>query len=98
MLCRRTTAAASDGVESQRPPLRWLPEHPRLRVGRLVAAWLAAALGLLLAAGLVPGAVVGGFGGAVAVPAIVALLNVVLPPVIAALRLPFTVAIGFVLV
>ena len=39
-----------------------------------------------------------GFGGAVVVAAIVAVLNAVLPPVIAALRLPFTVAIGFLLV
>jgi uncharacterized membrane protein YvlD (DUF360 family) len=76
----------------------WQPERPRLRVGRLVLAWLASALGLLLAAGLVPGADVRGFGGAVAVAAIVAVLNAVLPPVVAALRLPFTVAIGFVLV
>ena len=78
--------------------LRWQPERPRLRPGRLVAAWLASALGLLLAAGVVPGADVRGFGGAVAVAAIVAVLNAVLPPVVAALRLPFTVALGFLLV
>jgi uncharacterized membrane protein YvlD (DUF360 family) len=67
-------------------------------VGRLIAAWLASALGILLGAGVVPGADVRGFGGAVAVAAIVAVLNAVLPPVVAALRLPFTVALGFVLV
>jgi uncharacterized membrane protein YvlD (DUF360 family) len=87
------------GVAFQGPPsLRWRPERPRLRVGRLAAAWLASALGLLLAAGVVPGAGVRGFGGAVVVAAIVAVLNAVLPPVVAALRLPFTLAIGFVLV
>jgi uncharacterized membrane protein YvlD (DUF360 family) len=96
---RLARARESTGVASQHPPpLRWQPERPRLRVGRLVAAWLASALGLLLAAGVVPGADVRGFGGAVAVAAIVAVLNAVLPPVVAALRLPFTVAIGFVLV
>ena len=79
-------------------PLAWQPELPRLRPLRLVAAWLASALGLLLAAGIVPGAEVRGFAGAVLVAAIVAVLNAVLPPVIAALRLPFTVAIGFLLV
>ena len=63
-----------------------------------MAAWLASALALLLAAGLVGGAEVRGFGGAVAVAAIVAVLNALLPPLVAALRLPFTVAIGFVLV
>jgi uncharacterized membrane protein YvlD (DUF360 family) len=78
--------------------LAWQPELPRLRLGRLVAAWIASALGLLLAAGIVPGAEIRGFGGAVVIAAIVAVLNAVLPPVIAALRLPFTVAIGFVLV
>ena len=78
--------------------LAWQPELPRLRPLRLVAAWLASALGLLLAAGIVPGAEVRGFAGAVLVAAIVAVLNALLPPVIAALRLPFTVGVGFLLV
>jgi uncharacterized membrane protein YvlD (DUF360 family) len=76
----------------------WSPERPRLHPVRLVAAWLASALALLLAAGLVGGAEVRGFGGAVVVAAIVAVLNAILPPLVAALRLPFTVAIGFLLV
>jgi uncharacterized membrane protein YvlD (DUF360 family) len=76
----------------------WSPELPRLHPIRLAAAWLASAAALLLAAGIVPGAEVRGFGGAVVVAAIVGLLNAVLPPVIAALRLPYTVAIGFLLV
>ena len=79
-------------------PLAWQPERPRFRPVRLVAAWLASALGLLLAAGLVPGADVRGFAGAVLVAAIVAVLNALLPPIIAALRLPFTVGLGFLLV
>jgi uncharacterized membrane protein YvlD (DUF360 family) len=65
---------------------------------RLIVAWLASALALLLAAGLIPGADIRGFGGAVVVAAIVAVLNAILPPVIAALRLPFTVGIGFLLI
>ena len=80
------------------PPLRWQPERPRLHPGRLILAWLASALGLLLAAAILPGAHVHGFEGAIIVAAIVAVLNALLPPVIAALRLPFTVAIGFFLV
>ncbi len=76
----------------------WSPERPRLHPVRLVVAWLGSALGLLLAAGVVPGAELKGFGGAVAVAAIVGVLNAVLPPLIAALRLPFTVAIGFLAV
>jgi len=65
---------------------------------RLAAAWLASALALLLAAQVLPGAEIRGFAGAVAVAALVAVLNAVLPPLVAALRLPFTVGIGFLLV
>ena len=75
----------------------WSPERPRLHPVRLAIAWLGSALALLLAAGLAPGAELKGFGGAVAVAAIVGILNAVLPPLVAALRLPFTVAIGFLL-
>src|SRR4029077_14862196 len=38
------------------------------------------------------------FWGAMLVAAIIALLNAVIPPVLAALRLPFTLVLGFVLV
>ena len=65
---------------------------------RLVVAWLASAVALLLAAGIVPGAEVRGFGGAVLVAALVAIVNAVIPPVLAALRLPFTAGLGFLLV
>jgi uncharacterized membrane protein YvlD (DUF360 family) len=75
----------------------WSPERPRLQPMRLAIAWLGSALALLLAAGLAPGAELKGFGGAVAVAAIVGVLNAVLPPLVAALRLPFTVGIGFLL-
>jgi uncharacterized membrane protein YvlD (DUF360 family) len=87
-------AAPLDG----RPASAWTPERPRLHLLRLTAAWLVSALALLLAAGVVPGADVRGFGGAVAVAAVVAVLNALLPPLIAALRLPFTLLAGFVLV
>ncbi len=76
----------------------WSPQRPRLHPVRLLVAWLGSALGLLLAAGLVRGADVKGFGGAVAVAGIVAILNALLPPLIAALRVPFTIAIGFLAV
>ena len=78
--------------------LAWSPDRPRLRPLRLLIAWLSSALALLVAAGIVPGAHVNGFLGAVLVAAIVAALNAVLPPIVAALRLPFTVAAGFLLV
>jgi uncharacterized membrane protein YvlD (DUF360 family) len=78
--------------------LAWSPDRPRLRPLRLLFAWLSSAVALLFAAAIVPGATINGFWGAVLVAAIVAALNAVLPPIVAALRLPFTVAAGFLLV
>jgi uncharacterized membrane protein YvlD (DUF360 family) len=88
---------SASAAQGQPSPPAWSPARPRLRPLRLVLAWLASALALLLAAGLVGGADIRGFGGAVAVAAIVAVLNAVLPPLLAALRLPFTVGLGFLL-
>ena len=58
--------------------LAWSPVRPRLRPLRLVFAWLSSALALIVAAGIVPGAHVNGFFGAVLVAAIVAVLNAIL--------------------
>ncbi|HEX5782661.1 MAG TPA: phage holin family protein, partial [Solirubrobacteraceae bacterium] len=79
-------------------PVRWQPARLRLRPLRLTLAWLASAVGILLAAGIVPSAHVRGFAGAVIVAAIVGILNALLPPIVAALRLPFTVGLGFLLI
>jgi uncharacterized membrane protein YvlD (DUF360 family) len=83
---------------TQAAALAWNPERPRLRPLRLLLAWLISAAALLVAAAIVPGAHVNGFWGAALVAAIVAVLGAVLPPIVAALRLPFTVAAGFLLV
>ncbi len=74
------------------------PARPRFRFGPVVASWLVSAIALLAAAYIVPGAEVEGFWGALVVALVVAVLNAILPPLIAALRLPFTLALGFVLV
>ena len=55
-------------------------------------------LALLLAAELVPGAHVTDFWNALAAAAVIAVLNALLPPLVAALRLPLTLLVGFVLV
>ena len=68
----------------------WHPERPRLRPIRLVVSWLLAALALLVAAWLVPGVSITGFWGAACAAALIAVLNALLPPLIAALRLPYT--------
>ena len=76
----------------------WQPAKPKLRPLRLIVSWLVSALSLLAAAALLPHVSVDGFGGAVLVAAFIALLNALLPPMVAALRLPFMLAIGFILV
>jgi uncharacterized membrane protein YvlD (DUF360 family) len=78
--------------------LNWHAERPRIRVFRLLANWVVSAAALLAATYAIPGAEVEGFWGALLVAAVVAILNAILPPLIAALRLPFTLALGFVLV
>jgi uncharacterized membrane protein YvlD (DUF360 family) len=59
---------------------------------------LVAACSVFIAAAIVPNVSVGSFWDAVGAAALIALLNAVLPPVVAALRLPFTLALGFVAV
>jgi uncharacterized membrane protein YvlD (DUF360 family) len=76
----------------------WKPGTPRLHLVRLTLAWIASAIALLIAAWIVPGADIEGFGAAMLIAAAVAILNALLPPVIAALRLPYMVATGFLLV
>jgi uncharacterized membrane protein YvlD (DUF360 family) len=50
---------------------------------------------LLVAAWLIPGASVSTLGAAMVAAAVIALLNAVLAPLVAALRLPFTALLGF---
>jgi uncharacterized membrane protein YvlD (DUF360 family) len=56
------------------------------------------AASVYVAAGLVPGVSIDNPGGAFLVALLIAAINAVLPPLIAALRLPFTLVIGFLLV
>jgi uncharacterized membrane protein YvlD (DUF360 family) len=78
--------------------VRWQPERPRFRPVRVITAWILAALALMAAAWIVPGASIEGFWGALLVSGIVAALNAVIPPILAALKLPFTLIAGFLLV
>jgi uncharacterized membrane protein YvlD (DUF360 family) len=76
----------------------WQPERPRLRPVRLLLSWVVAAASIAAAAWLLPGVSLGTSGAAFAVAAAIGALNAVLPPLLAALRLPYMVAIGFVLI
>jgi uncharacterized membrane protein YvlD (DUF360 family) len=53
---------------------------------------------VFVAATIVPGVSVGNFGDALVAAALIAAFNAVLPPIVAALRLPYTVALGFLLI
>ncbi len=76
----------------------WEPTKPRLRPFRLLVSWAIAAATLYLAAIVVPGVTLEQPGAAFVVAAVVAILNAVVPPVVAALRLPFMLALGFIIV
>jgi uncharacterized membrane protein YvlD (DUF360 family) len=76
----------------------WKPERPRFKPLRLLVSWFLTALALWIAAAILPGVDIAGTWGALAVAAVVAALNAVLPPLLAALRLPYMLALGFLLV
>ena len=76
----------------------WKPERPRFRLFPLLLSWLATGVALMVAAGILPGVHIDGFWGALLVAAIVAALNAIIPPFLAALRLPLTLVLGFLLV
>jgi uncharacterized membrane protein YvlD (DUF360 family) len=76
----------------------WTPGRPRFRLGQVLLSWLLAAVSLTVAVKLVPGASTSTFRAAVVVAAVTAVLNALLPPLVAALRLPFTALLGFFLV
>ena len=76
----------------------WRPERPRVRLIDALATWIVSAASLVVAAELLPGASLHDFGSAVATALVIAILNALLPPLIAAIRLPFTFLLGFFLV
>ena len=76
----------------------WRPRAPRFRLVRVVLAWLVGAAAVFVAATIVPGVSVGSFRDALIAAALIAAFNAVLPPIVAALRLPYTVALGFLLI
>jgi uncharacterized membrane protein YvlD (DUF360 family) len=90
------TTARSPAVYGE--AVAWQPERPRFKPLRLLLSWVLTAASLGVAAAILPGVDVAGAVGAFAVAAVVAALNALIPPVLAALRLPFMLALGFVLV
>ena len=76
----------------------WSPQTPRFRIVQLALSWLVTAVGTFVAAVIVPGVHVGSFGDALVVTVLMAALNALLPPLVAALRLPFTLVLGFLVI
>ncbi len=89
---------SEEGADSYGEMVRWEPATPRLHVLRLLASWVVAAASVAIAAWIVPGVDLEQTGAAFAVAALIAILNAVLPPVLAALRLPFMLVAGFLVV
>jgi uncharacterized membrane protein YvlD (DUF360 family) len=85
-------------IPTRSPSALWQPARPRFRPGRLLVAWIVAAAAVYVAAAVVPGFDLERPGSAFVIAALVALFNAVLPPLVAALRLPFTLGLGFLLV
>jgi uncharacterized membrane protein YvlD (DUF360 family) len=65
---------------------------------RLLVAWIVAAASVWVAAAIVPGFSLDELGSAFLVAALVAVFNAILPPLVAALRLPAMLVLGFLLV
>jgi uncharacterized membrane protein YvlD (DUF360 family) len=84
----------TDGAGPSSPPI----ERPKLHPVRLLVAWILSAAALLFAAWALPGLEIKGFGGALIAALLIAIFNAVLPPIVAAIRLPLTLVLGFLLV
>jgi uncharacterized membrane protein YvlD (DUF360 family) len=73
-------------------------ERARRRLFPLIVSWLATGVALMVASWILPGVHIDNFWGALVIAAVVAALNAVIPPLLAALRLPLTLVLGFLLV
>jgi uncharacterized membrane protein YvlD (DUF360 family) len=78
--------------------VRWSPAPPRFRPLRLAVSLLVGAVAVWVAALVLPGVHVKSFVGALIAAVLVGVLNAILPPIVAALRLPFTLVVGFLAV
>ena len=72
--------------------------RPRIHPTRVIVSWVISALAILAAGWLLPNLSVAGFAGALLVAVVIAAVNAIVPPVLAAIRLPYTVAVTFLLV
>ena len=74
----------------------WEPVKPKYTVAHTVSHWIISAISLYIAAWILPGIHLDGPQGAFVIVAFVAIMNSLLAPLVAAIRLPFSVALGFI--
>ena len=82
----------------ERPPAEERLVRPSFKPLRLVVSWLIAALALFVAAWIVPHVEIKTFLGAALASLVIATLNALVLPLVAAIRVPFTLVVGFLLV
>ncbi len=90
-----STSEAAPSEYGARP--RRADVRPQIRPARLLLSLVVSAASVFLAAGILPGFDVGTFWEALVAALVIALLNAVLSPLVAAVRLPYTVATSFLL-
>src|SRR5262249_53729701 len=76
----------------------WRPVRPKVGLGSFLLRCLLGAAALFVAAALVPQVSINGAWGALVVMVLITIFNALLAPLLAALRLPYTLLVGFVLV
>ena len=76
-------------------PARWRPATPRIGLLRLIVSTVVLTGSVYVAAAVVAGVTLLKPGAAVVVALVIALLNAIVPPIVAALRLPYMLAVGF---
>jgi uncharacterized membrane protein YvlD (DUF360 family) len=79
-------------------PVTWSPAAPRFRPLRLALSLLVGAAAVSVAGVLLAGVHVESVGGALLAALLIGALNGLLPPIVAAVRLPFTLVLGFLTV
>src|SRR3954454_285055 len=76
--------------------VKWEPVGPKFSLVRVLVSWAILTGAVYVAAGLTPGVALERPGAGALVALSLAFLNAVIPPILAALRLPFMVAVGFI--
>jgi len=92
----RVAGSGAEGGYAQ--AVVWSPAAPQFRPLRLALSLLVGAVAVSVSGLLLAGVHVRSFAGAVLAAALIGVLNAILPPIVAALRLPFTLLLGFLAV